>query len=54
MTDIQHLVFGAGHGNADGFQDRMVDCTNTIVISDPDVGPITLTLVGQFILAPSP
>jgi hypothetical protein len=52
VTTTQHVVYGAGHGNANGVQDRILDCTNTIVVNDPDVGPITITLVAQFILAP--
>jgi acyl-coenzyme A synthetase/AMP-(fatty) acid ligase len=48
----QHVVYGAGHGNASGVRDRILDCTNTIVVTDSDVGPITITLAAQFILAP--
>ena len=52
ITTTQHVVYGAGHGNANGVQDRLLDCTNTIVVEDPDLGPITITLIAEFILAP--
>ena len=51
VTTTQHVIYGAGHGDANGVQGRLLDCTNTIVVNDPDLGPITITLVGQFILA---
>jgi hypothetical protein len=47
-----HLSTPTRPGNANGTQDRMVDCTNVIVVDDPAVGPITVILVAQFILAP--
>lgn len=52
VSSTQHFVYGAGHGNAHGTQDRVATCTHTDVLDDPDVGPITVDLVGQFILAP--
>ena len=52
VSDTQHFVYGAGHGNAHGTQNRVLTCTHTDVLDDPDVGPITVDLVGQFILAP--
>jgi hypothetical protein len=52
VITTQHVVYGAGHGNANGVRDRILDCTNTIVVNDPDVGPVTITLAAQFILAP--
>ena len=48
----QHVVYGAGHGDANGLQDRLLNCTNTIVVTDPDLGLITITLVARFILVP--
>jgi hypothetical protein len=52
VATTQHVVYGAGHGDANGVQGRLLHCTNTIVVDDPDLGPITITLVAQFILAP--
>jgi hypothetical protein len=52
VTTTQHVVYGAGHGNANGVQDRILDCTNTTVVNDPEVRPITITLAARFILAP--
>lgn len=52
VVTTQHIVYGAGHGDANGVQGRLLDCTNTIVVNDPNLGPITITLVARFILAP--
>jgi hypothetical protein len=51
VTNTQHIVYGAGHGNANGTQDRAIHCVDTVVVNDPDVGPITITLLATFLLA---
>jgi hypothetical protein len=52
VTNTQHIVYGAGHGSANGTQDRAIHCADTTVVNDPDVGPITITLLATFLLAP--
>ncbi|MFN8456592.1 MAG: hypothetical protein U0401_18310 [Anaerolineae bacterium] len=48
ITDSFTKVFGAGHGQAQGLQKRLITCTNTIIVDDPDVGPVTLELIATF------
>jgi hypothetical protein len=52
VTEVQSVVYGAAHGNATGIEKRLVTCTNTITVQDPNVGLVTVALTGQFIFAP--
>ena len=52
VTETQSIVYGAGHGQAAGLAQRLTVCTNTIIVQDPNVGPITVTLIGTFIFTP--
>ena len=50
MTDVQTFVYGSGHGKAQGLQGTLTSCSETVVVEDPVVGPITVTLAGNFLL----
>src|SRR5918911_42443 len=41
VTEVQHKVFGAGHGEADGLQTKVITCDRTFTVQDPTVGTVT-------------
>src|SRR5262245_22078253 len=49
VTAVQSLVYGPGHGNAQGLP--LTPCTSTVTVQDPNVGPIAATLNGLFFIA---
>ena len=52
VTEVQHKVFGAGHGEADGLQTKVITCDRTFTVQDPTVGTVTASLTGTFVLTP--
>ncbi|HEU5103137.1 MAG TPA: hypothetical protein VFU22_29150 [Roseiflexaceae bacterium] len=50
VSEIQEVVYGPGHGNAQGM--LLTSCISIVTVQDPNVGPITGTLVGLFFIAP--
>lgn len=52
ITDSHTTIFGAGNGEAEGLQGSLTTCTHTLIVEDPDVGPVTLALTATFIMTP--
>jgi hypothetical protein len=52
VTEITDVVYAAGHGHALGVQDDLTTCTDTEIVDDPVVGPITATLVATLAARP--
>jgi hypothetical protein len=52
VTEVQHQVFGAGHGDAAGLETKLITCDRTVTVQDPNLGAVTLRLTGTFILTP--
>lgn len=53
ITDSFTQIFGAGHGQAQGLQENLITCTHTLVVEDPDVGPVTFDLIATFMKTPN-
>lgn len=53
VTDSLTVIFGAGHGEAEGLQGSLTTCTHTLVVEDPVVGPVTFDLTGTFLMTPN-
>jgi len=53
VTTTQTVIYGAGHGKAQGLQNRLTTCSSTFTFEDPEVGTVTVTLsVTQFLTPP--
>ena len=51
---VQEVVFGPGHGQAQGVAGKLTHCSETVVTEDADLGTITAVLEGDFLLTPRP
>lgn len=52
VTTTQQTVFGAGHGQAQGLQSKLITCDNTFTVQDPDLGTVAFAVTGTFLLTP--
>ena len=53
VTDSLTAIFGAGNGEVEGLQGSLTTCTHTLIVEDPDVGPVTFELTGTFVMTPN-
>lgn len=53
ITDSHTTIFGAGNGEAEGLQGSLTTCTHTLIVEDPDVGPVTIVVIGTFMMTPN-
>lgn len=52
VSDVQTVVYGPGHGGAQGLQGRLTPCEETVIIDDPSLGTVTVVFAGDFLLTP--
>lgn len=53
ITNSFTVIYGAGHGQAQGLQGSLITCTRNLVVEDPDVGPVTIDVSVTFMKAPN-
>jgi hypothetical protein len=53
VTTTQTFILGAGHGNAQGLEDRFTTCSNTDTFEDPELGTVTVIFTLTQFLTPS-